>query len=353
MSPRTRIMIVDDSEQLRHALETLIGANDTFEVVATARDGEEAVARAKEHRPDVILMDIRMPVMNGVEATRRILSDMSGVSVVAHTAYDDAELVADMVKAGARGYLVKGATADELFDGLSSAVQGEARISDSATRGLFEELGSGRQGASGGEVEALAARLADQRRTDGLTGVLRRSELQIEIEDAVGDALETRSPMALLVLRVVDLQYVNAKWGWQAGDSLLCSVATTASAGVGAAGVLGRVDGDEFAVVLPGHDGFAARRLAEELLVRCGGDRFADFEVSVAVGLAAIEWSSVRRVEADSLMAAARAAAGVARAGEIRGAEVVEGQEDDMSPVHGSSHVGAVGPGRASGPAAM
>lgn len=353
MSPRARIMIVDDSDQLRHALETLIGANDAFEVVGTARDGEEAVARAKEHRPDVILMDIRMPVMNGVEATRRILSDMSGVSVVAHTAYDDAELVADMVKAGARGYLVKGATADELFDGLSSAVQGEARISDSATRGLFEELGSGRQAASGGEVEALAARLADQRRTDGLTGALRRSELQIEIEEAVGDALETRSPMALLVLRVVDLQYVNTQWGWQAGDSLLCSVVASASGELGAAGVLGRVDGDEFAVVLPGHDGFAARRLAGDLLARCGEDHFAEFDVSVAIGVAAIEWSSVRRVKADSLMAAARAAAGVAQAGEIRDAEVVEEQEGDVSPVHGSVHAWVPSPGRTSGPAAM
>ncbi|MCC7077659.1 MAG: response regulator [Acidimicrobiia bacterium] len=318
MASRARVMVVDDSAQLRSALETLIGASAAFEVVATARDGAEAVDLAKKHRPDVILMDVRMPGMDGVEATRRILADMSGVNVVAHTAYDDAELVADMVKAGARGYLVKGVTADELFDGLSSALEGEARISASATRGLFEEVGRAGVPEGGGETEVLAARLSSSLVADTLTGTLQRAVFQFELEQAVTVAADTRSPLGVGVVRVCDLHEVNARFGWAAGDALLRGCSGVVLDVVGPGACAGRLDGDELGVVLPGHDAVATRRVLDTVGTRIRTHVILeDVPNRIAVGFTCIDGTGIEHVDPDLVLDAARGAARAAPAGTV------------------------------------
>lgn len=318
MASRARVMVVDDSAQLRSALESLIGANAAFEVVASARDGAEAVSLAKQHRPDVILMDIRMPGMDGVEATRRILAELTGVNVVAHTAYDDAELVADMVKAGARGYLVKGVTADELFDGLSSALEGEARISDSATRGLFDEVGKAGVTQVGGETEVLAARLGSSLTADALTGTLQRAVFQFELEAAVAAAVATRSPLGVAVLRVCDLRAVNTRFGWAAGDALLRGISRALLEVVGTSGCTGRLDGDELGVVLPGHDSAVTRRFLGSLESRLENRVILeDVPNRIACGFTCVDADLVDRVDPDLVLDAARGAARAAPAGTL------------------------------------
>ena len=105
---QTRVMIVDDHPVFRDGLGVLLASVPGVAVVAEASTGAEAVARAEEHRPDVILMDINMPDMNGVEATRRILDRNPDVAILMLTMFDDDASVSAAVRAGARGYLLKG-----------------------------------------------------------------------------------------------------------------------------------------------------------------------------------------------------------------------------------------------------
>jgi DNA-binding NarL/FixJ family response regulator len=118
-------MIVDDHPIVVEGLTSLLGRIAHVELVAVASNGEEAVARAAESAPDLIIMDLRMPVMNGVDATRRILEDRPGVAVLVLTMYDDDELLDAALKAGARGYLLKGASQADIERAMEAVGGGE------------------------------------------------------------------------------------------------------------------------------------------------------------------------------------------------------------------------------------
>ncbi|TDV54253.1 response regulator [Actinophytocola oryzae] len=122
-----RVLIADDQRVVRDGLVLLLDLLEGVEVVGTAADGEEAVALAREHRPDVVLMDLGMPRCDGVEATRR-LRDEPGIHVVALTTYADDRSVLDALRAGARGYLTKDAGATAIHDALRRVAQGESAI---------------------------------------------------------------------------------------------------------------------------------------------------------------------------------------------------------------------------------
>ncbi|MGN6089461.1 MAG: response regulator, partial [Actinomycetales bacterium] len=125
MNP-VRVVVADDHPVFREGLVTILGDLDGVDVVAEAGDGEAAVAAAREHRPDVVLMDLRMPGVGGVEATARIQASWPEVAVLVLTMSEDDESVYAALRAGARGYLLKEAAKDDIARGLHAVARGEA-----------------------------------------------------------------------------------------------------------------------------------------------------------------------------------------------------------------------------------
>ncbi|MEO6881202.1 MAG: response regulator transcription factor [Mycobacteriaceae bacterium] len=123
---RIRVVIADDHPVVRGGLRALLDSLPGYEVVAEAVDGQGAVRETQLNRPDVVLMDVRMPGLDGLEATRRIRAAVPGVAVLVLTMFDDDATVLDAMRAGANGYLLKGAGQDEIDRALRAVVSGEA-----------------------------------------------------------------------------------------------------------------------------------------------------------------------------------------------------------------------------------
>jgi DNA-binding NarL/FixJ family response regulator len=132
-----RVLLVDDHRLLLAGLRSLLDAADDVEVVGTAADGVEAVELAASLKPNVVLMDLSMPRMGGVEATRRIIANDPNVQVVVLTSFSDQELVLDAVTAGAVGYLLKDAEPAELVRGVRAAAAGESPLDAKVARTLL------------------------------------------------------------------------------------------------------------------------------------------------------------------------------------------------------------------------
>lgn len=126
MSPLIRVAVVDDQPLLVSAFVALIDNQPDLAVVATGSNGQQAVELAAEHRPDVIVMDLRMPILDGVEATRRILAGPPGTRILVLTTFNVDELVTGALAAGARGFLLKDAEPDQVLDGIRTVHRGEA-----------------------------------------------------------------------------------------------------------------------------------------------------------------------------------------------------------------------------------
>jgi DNA-binding NarL/FixJ family response regulator len=136
----TRIVVVDDQEVVRAAFEVLLVTQPDFAVVGSAADGEQAVRICRDVRPDVVLMDIRMPGMDGIEATRRLITGPEPPRVLILTTFDLDEHVYDALEAGASGFLLKDATAEHLFDAVRIVAAGEALLAPTVTRRLVAEF---------------------------------------------------------------------------------------------------------------------------------------------------------------------------------------------------------------------
>jgi DNA-binding NarL/FixJ family response regulator len=134
-----RVLIADDQSIVRAGLATILDGQPDIEVVGQAADGREAVARARELRPDVCLLDIRMPNLDGIEATRLLAGpDVADpIAVVVITTFDTDEYVHGALKAGARGFLLKGADPDQLVQAIHAAVKGDALIDPGVTARLL------------------------------------------------------------------------------------------------------------------------------------------------------------------------------------------------------------------------
>ncbi len=133
-----RLLIVDDHAVVRSGLEHLVATFADVELVGAAANGEEAVHAAAERRPDVVLMDLELPVLDGVEATRRILAFDPKVAVVVLTSFSDREQILRALDAGAVGYLLKDAEPDELERAVRAAARGEAPLDPRAGRALLQ-----------------------------------------------------------------------------------------------------------------------------------------------------------------------------------------------------------------------
>jgi DNA-binding NarL/FixJ family response regulator len=132
-----RVIVVDDQEIVRAGFAALLNTQPDIEVVATAADGEQALDACAEQRPDVVLMDVRMPVMDGIEAARRLAG---GPRVLMLTTFDLDEYVYDALAAGASGFLLKDTPAEKLFDAVRVIAAGEALLAPSVTRRLIGEF---------------------------------------------------------------------------------------------------------------------------------------------------------------------------------------------------------------------
>ncbi|MGP4113310.1 response regulator [Streptomyces sp. 4N509B] len=134
-----RVLIADDQMMVREGFSVLLGAQPDIEVAGEAVNGREAVERAAALRPDVVLMDIRMPEMSGIEATRRITTD-SDTRVLVLTTFDLDEYVYQALRAGASGFLLKDASASQLAEGVRVVASGEALLAPTVTRRLIAEF---------------------------------------------------------------------------------------------------------------------------------------------------------------------------------------------------------------------
>ena len=136
-----RVLVVDDHAIVRRGLEQMLATADGIEVVGTAGDGAEAIARSSELRPDVVLMDLSMPEVDGIEATRAILAESSDervVRVIVLTSFTEQQRVLDALQAGASGYILKDATPDEVIAAIHAAHAGGAPLDPAAARVLLD-----------------------------------------------------------------------------------------------------------------------------------------------------------------------------------------------------------------------
>jgi DNA-binding NarL/FixJ family response regulator len=138
-----RVLVADDQRVVREGLGTLLGLITGIEVVGTAADGNEALALAIKLRPDVVLMDLRMPRCDGIEATRRLREHDAGVKVLVLTTYTDDRSVIDALRAGARGYLTKDAGAAEIRQALERVTRGQPAIDPAVQQHLLDAITAG------------------------------------------------------------------------------------------------------------------------------------------------------------------------------------------------------------------
>lgn len=148
----TRVLVVDDQTLFRRAVATLIAGQEDLAVVGEASNGLDAVEQARELSPDLIVMDVEMPVMNGLEAAALILKDLPRTKIVVLTVSHAAEHLAEAIRAGVHGYLVKDMQPEQLFEMLRAVIRNETAVSPVLTAGLVEELRKSvpRNGRNGG-----------------------------------------------------------------------------------------------------------------------------------------------------------------------------------------------------------
>ena len=135
-----RILVVDDHTVVRDGLTAMLGRQRDFSVAGEAKNGLEAVEAARSLKPDIILMDLRMPELNGVEAMRRIRSEDSGVHFIVLTTFDTDEYIFDAIEAGAKGYLMKDASREELFRAIRTVHRGESLIEPGVASKVLDRL---------------------------------------------------------------------------------------------------------------------------------------------------------------------------------------------------------------------
>ena len=168
----TTVAVVDDQPLIRTGLRTMLEHAADLEIVGEADDGEKAVALVRRHRPDVVLMDIRMPVLDGIEATRRITADadLGNVRVLMLTTFDLDDYVYAAIRAGASGFMLKDARPEDILAAVRVVAAGDALLAPSVTRRLIEELAARPPDTPPAPPPELAALTEREREVLGLVG---------------------------------------------------------------------------------------------------------------------------------------------------------------------------------------
>ncbi|WP_135078280.1 response regulator transcription factor [Terasakiella sp. SH-1] len=139
---KIRVLLIDDHPLVLDGIRSRLEDDDLIEVIAEGANGEEALALAKEHHPDIVLMDINMPVMNGLEAAERFASDEPDVKVLMLTMHDSREYITRVLKAGAKGYILKDVSSSEMVSAIKAVYEGKTYYSSGVTDILLNEGGT-------------------------------------------------------------------------------------------------------------------------------------------------------------------------------------------------------------------
>ncbi|HZW03489.1 MAG TPA: response regulator transcription factor [Anaerolineaceae bacterium] len=137
---RIRILLVDDQTMFRDGMRVLLSSQKDFEIVGEAADGEEAVQKSAALQPDVVLMDLRMPILDGAAATRRLRTAQPGCRVIVLTTFDEDEAIFEGLRSGAIGYLLKDAPTDKLYEAIRAAARGESFLQPSVAARVVAEF---------------------------------------------------------------------------------------------------------------------------------------------------------------------------------------------------------------------
>src|SRR5215217_740392 len=146
-----RLLIADDHALVREGLRTMLSGEDGIEVIAEAHDGEQALSLCRELAPDLVLMDVRMPVMDGLEATRKIKQEMPRTSVMMVTMHENPDYLFEAVKAGAAGYVLKDASGERLLSAVRRTLEGESPLNQELAMRLLKRLARESRGESSSE----------------------------------------------------------------------------------------------------------------------------------------------------------------------------------------------------------
>ena len=157
----TRVLVADDHNLFRYGIKAMLANAEGFEVVGEAATGEEVVEKVTQTRPDLILMDIQMPGINGIEATRRVLERDPKIGVVVVTMFEDDDSVFSAMRAGARGYVLKGADAQEVLKVVGAVAEGEAHFGPEIARRLMAFFSAPKPAAPSEAFPELTAREAE------------------------------------------------------------------------------------------------------------------------------------------------------------------------------------------------
>ena len=136
-----KIVIADDQQVVRHGLASLLAFQKDLQIVGQAAHGEEACAMVRDFKPDIVLMDIRMPICDGIVATRRILEENNAVRVLVLTTFDEDELIVQALKAGASGYLLKDTPSDKIASAIRSVFDGNTLLGPTVSKKVADQLG--------------------------------------------------------------------------------------------------------------------------------------------------------------------------------------------------------------------
>src|SRR5215208_104725 len=156
-----RVVVADDHTLFRYGLKAMLANAEDFKVVGEAATGEEVVEKVAQTRPDIVLMDIQMPGINGIEATRRVLESNPSIGVVVVTMFEDDDSVIAAMRAGARGYILKGADAEEVLKVVSAVAEGEAHFGPEIARRLMGFFSAPKPTAPSEAFPELTAREAE------------------------------------------------------------------------------------------------------------------------------------------------------------------------------------------------
>jgi DNA-binding NarL/FixJ family response regulator len=142
VSVQVRVVLVDDDDLMRAGLRSVLSSDETIDVVGEAGDGREAINRIRQLRPDLVLMDIRMPGLDGISATREVLAISADVKVVVLTTFEEDDYIFDALSAGASGFLLKRTRPEELIAAIHTVAEGDSLLSPSVTRRVVDRMAS-------------------------------------------------------------------------------------------------------------------------------------------------------------------------------------------------------------------
>lgn len=135
-----RLLLVDDQDVVRFGISAILSMDETIEIIGTASDGQEAVYKVEQNQPDLVLMDLKMPVMNGIQATRLIKEKYPQTKILILTTYDADEWVFDAIRAGAEGYLLKDSSREELLKAIMDTMEGKTAVDPNVAGKLFQHV---------------------------------------------------------------------------------------------------------------------------------------------------------------------------------------------------------------------